>query len=88
MTLSRVALDSPATDKPVALGFPVELEFRRVSFGHEFFLMLVLLALQENFQKIIELERDLLGIENLVQAGRVGIAINFYWRPSLFNALG
>jgi len=28
-------------------------------------------AFQENFQKIIELERDLLGIENLVQAGRV-----------------
>ena len=26
---------------------------------------------QENFQKIIELERDLLDLENLVQAGRV-----------------
>ena len=30
-------------------------------------------ALQENFQKIIELERDLIGIKNLVQAGRVGV---------------
>jgi len=25
----------------------------------------------ENFQKVIELERDLIGVKNLVQAGRV-----------------
>lgn len=28
---------------------------------------------QENYQKLIELERDLVGIDNLVQEGRVSI---------------
>ena len=32
LCFARVALNSDATDKPVALEFPIELEFRNVDF--------------------------------------------------------